>query len=154
MNDETAGVVYSDVLVLEADADATGEAFSPHRLVFAVRNTPDWVCNRVEQLHALLQLKENWDSYGAEPMDPRSVVHAENLLRWLARFVGVEAPTVTASPDGHAALCWDDGQRSLEVEVRSDGVFQFTFIDEKDASRDEEAEIMDAGRLAELLTQL
>ncbi len=154
MTEGTAGVVFSGAQTITADASPSGEsceAFS-RRPVLALRNAPAWLDERIGQLRSLLQLQDNWDSYGGRAIDRQSVEIATQLLKALAVIEGVEAPTVTASPDGNAALCWDNGRRSLDLEVMPDGRFEYACLNEEDASKDEEGITYSADGFAELLT--
>lgn len=82
------------------------------------------------ELDELVKLKENWDSYGALPVDHDSVLHARRLLLSLWGK-GIPCPTVTASPAGNAAFCWDDGAASVDVEVMGNGLFHVVHVDHK-----------------------
>ncbi len=154
MTEETAGVVFSGAQTIRADASPSGEsceAFS-RRPVLALRSAPAWLDERMDHLRSLLELQDNWDSYGGRAIDRQSVEIATQLLKALAVVEGVEAPTVTASPDGNAALCWDNGRRSLDLEVMPDGRFEYVFLNEDNASKDEEGITHNADGFAELLT--
>ena len=154
MPEGTAGVVFSGAETITADASPSGEsceAFS-RQPVLALRSAPAWLDERIGQLRSLLQLQDNWDSYGGRAIDRQSVEIATQLLKALAVVEGVEAPTVTASPDGNAALCWDNGRRSLDLEVMPDGRFEYVFLNDEDASKDDEGITYSADGFAELLT--
>lgn len=145
-----AGVAFTQTESVPTTATSTGEAWAPRPATLAIRKeAPAWLTERVDQLRRLLELQENWDSYGAKPIDPRSVEFAILLLRSLALVEGVEAPTVTASPDGNAALCWDNGDRSLDVEILPDGIIDYSYLNDKN----KEGTTLDANDLAILLTQ-
>lgn len=152
MTEETVGVVFCEAQTISSDAQYTGEALSLQNYL-ATRNQPEWLEERLQKITHLSELNDNWDSYGALAIDPRSIQISKQLLSLLAQFVGVDPPTITASPDGHVALCWDKDQRTLEIEVRSDAVFEYAFIDEQASANDEEGRITNAGRFAQLLTQ-
>lgn len=147
------GVAFTDEVAYRVSAAAAGDASPDQRVSELRRESPDWLDERLEQVERLLELEANWNSYGANPIAFDSVVRAQALLLALARIEDVESPTVTASPDGNVAFCWDYDRGSLDVEVLPDGVFQFAYINESDSSRDEDGTTVDAGRLAVLLTQ-
>jgi len=65
----------------------------------------------------------------------------------------VEEPTVTATPSGNAALCWDDGERSLDLEVHPNGDLEYSYLNVSPAIPAEDSQTTDIGRLAFLLTQ-
>lgn len=114
---------------------------------------PDWLREGLEQLDRLLELNGNWDSYGAKQIDTRSVQFAKRLLTRLAEVDTIEAPTVTASPNGNAALCWDSGHLSLDLEVLADGSLEYAYLNQQDPSKDEQGTTLDAERLTVLLTE-
>lgn len=76
----------------------------------------------------MLALPDNWDSYGAASIDPDSVHRAQRLL-WALCAQGIPRPTVTATPTGNAAFCWDDGRASVDVEVCPDDLFKAIRVD-------------------------
>ncbi len=146
-------LAFTEEFAFRADASAAGDPSLIQDFVLQRKDDPDWLDERLEQVRRLLELESNWNSYGANPIHFDSVLKARALLRALARIEEVESPTVTASPDGNVAFCWDSDRDSLDVEVLPDGVFQFAYIDESDSSKDEDGTTTDARRLALFLTQ-
>lgn len=66
----------------------------------------------------------NWDGYGANPVQPESVVQAERFLRALPEDIPM--PSIGADPDGEVALDWeDDGHAFFSVSVSPDGLLTF-----------------------------
>ncbi|MGB2986951.1 MAG: hypothetical protein WBE26_13850 [Phycisphaerae bacterium] len=121
--------------------------------MFALCETPPtWLPGVITKLSDLAPLEDNWDSYGASPIDPRSISNAQALVQWLAMFIGVDEPAVGASPDGEAGLSWDGGPWSLDVDVSPDGRIDYVYIDDRDAARDVEASTHDPYELLTLLT--
>ncbi len=112
----------------------------------------EWLSECERRLFDLHLLAPNWDSYGADPVDRKSVQQASALLRALALVPNIESPTVTATPAGNAAFCWDNGQRSLDLEILKSGVVEYAFLDEADDSKDEEGRTKDISFLAHLLS--
>lgn len=100
------------------------------------------------------ELQANWDSYGAASVDLRSIRLAKSLVTELAKIETVEAPTVTATSTGNVAFCWDDGERSLDVEVRSDGLLEFAYLNESQPTWDKEGVTCEVDDLAVLLTNI
>lgn len=136
-----------------ARADSTGDAMgTTARLAFR-RFPPPWLERSLVHVRRLGILRANWDSYGALPVDLASVDYAVAVLRVLAMVDTVEEPTVTATPAGHAAICWDDGKRSLDVEVHPDGSLAYSYLNESPIIPDEENRTNDIEHLAVLLTQ-
>jgi hypothetical protein len=115
-----------------------------------------WLPDALSQTDDLRSLQDNWDSYSARAVDRQTIAHAKRLLGELARIVGIEAPTVTASPDGNASLCWDDGSRSVDLEVLPNGMIEYVILMRRGRGTEP---LMDDGRIgdwkliAELLTR-
>jgi hypothetical protein len=77
----------------------------------------------IEQMLGLLELAEDWDSYGAPPISPGAVGFA---LAYLARAMRPEtpAPAVVPSPSGGLQFEWHDQGVDLEVESLPTGRFE------------------------------
>jgi hypothetical protein len=147
------GTVFTGNEPDNARAVSTSDAMGGNVLLARRSSPPPWLEGCLARIRRLGTLRANWDSYGALPVDPSSADMAAEVLRALAMVETVEEPTVTATPAGNAALCWDDGQRSLDVEVRPDGVLEYSYLNESRAIPDEENLTDDIGQLAVLLTQ-
>ena len=149
---EQSGIAFFHEEPISTAAEGTGEAFEQPYI--ALRSEPpSWFTECVDTIKGLEQLQVNWDSYGARAVEPRSIENAVVVLCELARIETVERPTVTASPEGHAALCWDYGDRSLDVEFLPDGQIEYVFMNQKDPSKDDEGIIREIQVLANLLTR-
>ena len=103
----------------------------------AMRTHPDpWLDQALSIVTDLLALEPNWSSYGSEVVKYESVRHAVDVLFWLAHIENVEAPTVTATPDGEVGFCWDAGDWSLDAWVETAGRINYVFIDETNHDND------------------
>lgn len=123
-------------------------------VMLAIRTTPpEWREPCLRQLDRLGELRDNWDSYGAKPIHPLSIDLAKRLLMELARVDAIESPTVSASPEGNAALCWDNGNRSLDLEIQPDGSVEYVYLNEGTPSNNREGATYDASLFAVFLTQ-
>lgn len=148
------GEALTQLDVLAADAASSGDPSVPSQPVLALRSTPPpWLGDRSWQLADLSTLEAGWDSYGAKPVDRRSIERALEVLYSLAFVDGLGAPVVTASADGHACLVWDDGVRTLEVEVMPDGLLVYTFVCAADDSKDASGRTRQPYELAPLLLE-
>ena len=130
----------------------TGEAFV-RPLMVAFRSKPAWLDERLQKIELLNGLEPNWDSYGASPVSRISIQVAKAALRELCRVVGVQAPTVSATPDGHVSLSWSLEHSSLDVDFTSNGRIEIAYLDECDACNDWEGITDDLGRVMALLTK-
>jgi hypothetical protein len=118
--------------------------------------SPHWLEGCAADIDQLVGLEENWNSYGARKVDPRSIEFAKRLIVDLANMSGdIACPQVAASPDGNVALSWQwhDHSRELNVEITPDGTIRYSYIDEEDSSRDAEGETDDPHLIARLRTQ-
>ena len=138
---------------LPAETQAETAAFFADSPVLARHETrPAWLRTTLEKIGKLLDLEYNWDSYGAEPVHVQSVASARGIISFLAEFVGVEAPTVGATPDGEVGFCWDAGDWSLDAYVTTSGRVSYVYLDERDHARDREGRTSNPWELLELLT--
>lgn len=71
-----------------------------------------------QALSSLLVLPPNWDSYGAQPIDPRCIEYARTLLRSIMK-PDTPAPAVVPTSQGGVQLEWHTKGLDLEIEVRS-----------------------------------
>jgi hypothetical protein len=149
---ETASA-FSQFPRLATGADNTAEGLYS---VLALRDRPaGWVVECIGRIERLRELKQNWDSYGAKPVDVDSIASAARLVPWLAGITGIDCPRVTASPAGHVALSWEwkQHQRELDLEILPDGTLRYAFLDEQTPADDFECETTDAREIARLLTK-
>ena len=114
---------------------------------------PTWVRRTITKLENLPALQENWDSYGARPIDMRSIQKAHELICELALYVGINEPAVSATPDGHVGLSWDEGSWSIDAEMLPDGRIRYVYLDERDSANDRERVTCGRYELLGLLTQ-
>lgn len=84
----------------------------------------------VTAIGELLNLPENWDSYGARRIRPSAVVFA---LQLLSDTMGPDTPTpsVAPTPHGGVQLEWHTRGIDLEIEVRSPGRVQVSYEDHR-----------------------
>ena len=122
--------------------------------LLAKRVLPDWVWQVIRQIGCLSKLPQNWDSYGAERPNVESLTKAQWFVFEIAYIVGVSQPHVSAAPSGSAALGWewDEGRKSLDVEVLADGTLRFAYVDDRDADNDREGTTPNPLEIARLLT--
>lgn len=82
--------------------------------------TPAWVVGTIEDMIKLLDLPENWDSYGAKPVSPARVSQS---LRILFDVIPPDAPAPTLAPTtrGEIQAEWKLGPWDVELEMHADG---------------------------------
>jgi len=131
--------------VIKADQDETSLVWhipakpyiKGHTLYIQPRGVyPVWLGSVVDQLDHLLNLGENWDSYGSCTID-LSVV--ERVIRFLGQVLDDESvnPDIVPTSEGGIQLEWDYRDKELELEFRPSGDYVVFFLDPH--NHDEEA---------------
>jgi len=113
---------------------------TPALALLAERNMPDWLLERIDAVRRLGNLPENWDSYGGRPVRPEAQRVAYEVIRELAKLVGVDKPLVGATSEGNVSLewQWNDGTRTLDLEVRPDGNLHYAYMDSESGEEREQ----------------
>jgi hypothetical protein len=107
-------------------------------LKISVRGTsPRWLSPALQTLQRLASLPENWDSYGAPALDPRSVPAAVSLLSELMS-PGTPAPAIVPTSRGWVQFEWHRPGKDLEVEMLSPTTAMLYYFDEQSGTEREE----------------
>ncbi|HEX7447535.1 MAG TPA: hypothetical protein VF306_08315 [Pirellulales bacterium] len=114
-------------------------------------STPEWLSPAVERLSALLTLRSNWDSYGANPVDPQLALSA---LKLLGRVMCNDSPppSIVPTSSGGLQLEWHARGIDIEVAIASPHDFHVSFEDASDAW--EKRLSNDLSPLAKAITQI
>jgi hypothetical protein len=83
-----------------------------------IASAPSWLRDLLAEISALANLKENWDSYGARPIDPRCAEATTNLLLAILDS-DTPRPSVVPTNRGGIQLEWHRAGADLEIEVES-----------------------------------
>ncbi len=67
------------------------------------------------------ELKHDWDSYGAGPIDKRAIETGKNTLRRLYEITG-HVPFVAPDPHGGVGFEYFEGPKGLVVDIDADGM--------------------------------
>jgi len=123
--------------------------FGAHILVFD-EPIPQWSRDLLARISELGDLEENWDSYGAQPVDPRC---AAATAEFVLDFLGGDTPKPAIVPTtrGGIQLEWHRAGADLEIEIESPTRFHVFFEDEQTG---EEREITLSNNLLPLLPLL
>lgn len=125
----TAATAFSRI---ETKPSAIGEdmvVFSAGKMPAGLRSRPaDWLEETKQQLLGLATLPDNWDSYGAQPVSHDAILRTSEIVAHLALLFGLDAPAITATPEGDVGLCWDHGDWSLEASIDSTGLINYVFL--------------------------
>ena len=102
----------------------------------------EWLADVTRELRELVDLPEDWDGYGALPVDPRSITRGIEVVGQLARIT-TEGPDAYGTPDGTAELSWEwvegANRKELIVEFRLDGRLRYALLDRDDLEAGREA---------------
>jgi len=79
---------------------------------------PAWWTQSLQRIGLLLDLEENWDSYGARPIDRRVAYNAVQILQEIAP-AGLPVPAIVPTANGRLQFEWHAGGIDLEFEVLS-----------------------------------
>jgi hypothetical protein len=101
-----------------------------------------------------LQLPENWNSYGARPIDPELAASALKLLVKIAPF-SAPSPIVVPTTQGGILLEWHMCGIDLEIETLAVNAFHVFYEDEREGREWEgDLTIGEASPVAGFLTTL
>lgn len=132
----------------EFDADPTLGFYDRSGKRYSLRAPAEWARNVLAAIAELTLLQKNWNSYGANQINTESIFCATGLANYLCRVDTVDEPVVTGTPDGNVAFAWDDGVHSLDLEIRRNGLIEYSFIHEKDESQTCEGSTRDIEEIA------
>lgn len=106
-----------------------------------------------EALLKLLDLEENWDSYGASRIRRANVTIALSLLRSIMRQ-DTPPPIVVATSDGSVQLEWHQRDIDIEIYVRGENRFGVFFDDARTGKTWEDEVTSDLTDLRDFITTL
>lgn len=82
-----------------------------------------------EQLDLMLNLKPNWDGYGADPIQPEVIEVAKEFVGVLHALLGRGGDEagmfVTPGRDGGVVVEWEDANSEYEMNFDPDGAMEF-----------------------------
>lgn len=92
--------------------------------------TPEWVENIRIKLNELLNLPDDWDSYGAKKVDVNSTIFVFELLTTLIER-DVPEPSIVPTVEGGIQLEWHIKDINFEVEINPDRNTSYYFEDKR-----------------------
>lgn len=121
----------------------------PKTIVVRVEKTvPFWLRNATPKIQELMQLGENWDTYGAKPIKLDAIVAGINLLSEVMSN-SIPSPSVVPVPSGAIQLEWHRDGQHVEIEINSPTEARLFFVDDEN-----EQEIEDDGPFPKVITHL
>ena len=92
---------------------------------------PDWLVSVLRKLNEIAALPGNWDSYGAAPVDQRSLEHSlELILKIMEDNEMLPPPRVSATVRGGVGFEWRSEGKDLEIELEGPFRVHAYFFDE------------------------
>lgn len=89
---------------------------------------PTWARGLLRKISELGDLEEDWDSYGAQPIDPRCAVTAAEIILNLMDSE-MPAPSIVPTTGGGVQLEWHRAGADLEIEIQSPTKVEVFFED-------------------------
>lgn len=99
-----------------------------------------WFMPLLSQICDLGLLPPNWNTYGAQPIDPDTAAFAAAILLTLLS-ADDPVPSIVPTSPGGILLEWHDGGIDLEVDIRSPSSVQVLFEDGAHEEEYERAEL-------------
>lgn len=123
------------------------------RLDYTSATAPSWVEAAVNALNRISQLPENWDSYGANPIQQRTLEHA---LWVLTKVMSprVTLPDITPTNRGGVRFEWSGHGKELEVIVEAPFRCVMRTLDDASGAEDEAPFSIDFGPLVAFLADI
>lgn len=116
-------------LTVTATMNATGNTlWSP---VIPTQGLSQWQVQGIKRLNVVLDLPENWDSYGSPPPTQEAANAAMAILTGIAMDYFV-TPRVVPVSGGGLQLEWEIGTRRLEFEILDDGSVEHLRIEREE----------------------
>ena len=100
----------------------------PDEVVSCERQVPQWWTEAIQRIGMLMDLSDNWDSYGAKAPNV-SIAHcAVDILQEIA-LPGIPQPAIVPTPRGNIQFEWHEQGIDLELEVLSQAKISVSFED-------------------------
>ncbi|MGQ0680430.1 MAG: hypothetical protein ACT4OM_12375 [Actinomycetota bacterium] len=77
----------------------------------------------ISHIQRLVSLEPDWDSYGAQPLQPSAASSAVKLISAVTS-AGAPLPLIVPTPQGGIQLEWHSCDADLELEITSGGIVE------------------------------
>ena len=112
-----------------------------------------WIMAIFGRIAELAQLGENWDSYGARPVQNWSALAAARVLSYLVEYDS-PAPSIVPTPDGHVQVEWHTNGIDLEIEFVGPALIHVAFENLQTGEEWEGELTYDVSKLLDFVKQL
>lgn len=99
---------------------------SAYRILLRDTSLPAWVEPTISAFIGIQNLGENWNSYGAKPINNDLIRQSLSVLQFIMQ-ANSPAPSVVPMGDGGLQVEWHRRQQDLEIVFPSDEVPQFYY---------------------------
>jgi len=107
----------------------------------------------MRRLGEIVNLPQNWDSYGSPPPTSTAIEIVMDLLLTIDN-PSLPAPRVVPVSGGGLQLEWNVSPRELQLEISGEGIAQCLQIEDRRPVREEEISHLTSDRIRSLLTWL
>lgn len=97
-------------------------------VVSCEHQVPEWWAEAIQRIGMLLDLPDNWDSYGAKAPRTSIAYRAVDILQEIA-LPGIPQPAIVPTPRGNIQFEWHEQGVDLELEVLSQAKINVSFED-------------------------
>lgn len=101
---------------------------SEHRGAFGEDLVPEWWSSAIQRILFLLELPDNWDSYGAKKVDRNIAFQAVQILQQISR-PDIPPPSIVPTVNGRLQFEWHTNGIDLEFEVMSAALISASYED-------------------------
>jgi len=98
---------------------------------------PGWLDNALRALNAASALPQNWDTYGARPVNQRTLEYALQVLVEIMKDTS-PSPEILATSHGGIQFLWNAPDRELKVAVNAPYRGEYYYCDESKKEEEEE----------------
>ena len=120
---------------LETSTDIRGHEYDQWKP--AAYYAPEFKAVVSRELDRLASLPPNWDAEGAPPISPQIIQAARNFAKDLPENI-VAPPAVVPMATGNLQFEWNDGPRSLELEVEDANTVHYLKWDSDEGIEEED----------------
>ena len=92
---------------------------------------PNWLTDVIQGMNRVAALNPNWDSYGARPVNQRTLEYAfEVIMKFQGENPTLRVPQIGATVTGGVEFEWHGGGRDLEIQIEAPYRISAFFEDE------------------------